>query len=138
MENSKIVKRKQELEISMRVCIRNSKEMLEGEIAGTRLRENKSKSTINYKCPYHWKKVNLKTVIIFYFLCIYIIAVGRSYIYKTLGSRLTFRIAKFELFVYNNYRKITNGSGLNSDKDRVVVWYRQITRRWLSTTSTQK
>jgi hypothetical protein len=53
MENSKIVKRKQELEISMRVCIRNSKEMLEGEIAGTRLRENKSKSTINYKCPYH-------------------------------------------------------------------------------------
>ena len=41
MEKNKNVKKKQKLEINMRVCIRNSKEMLEGEIAGTRLRENK-------------------------------------------------------------------------------------------------
>lgn len=37
----------------MRVCIRNNKEHLQGDLTNLGLHESKSKSVIHNRCPYH-------------------------------------------------------------------------------------
>lgn len=51
-ENEKIRRKKKELQVNMRNCIKNNQEMVRADMSSKKMKNSKSKSMFT-KCPYH-------------------------------------------------------------------------------------